>query len=279
MQQTKKPVKIYELINWLLGQEDKLPEHFIEQKSKLGSLVPYITEQLWTNMNLVHYLNKHTNDLFNIPDPIEQLKLVKKIITIQGIPKYKLWNFFPTRGPDLVKEIEERENYDEGNARSKLLMLKAKETKDDIVKKYHKKRETKTSLKQSTTPEDKALVKNAITNEAKKELKKLNKANLFLDNLSQETIDELGLVLFDVSLLKKSNQVLFSFIDKNNQKRYWKEPFAATVYISKKNGVINNDYIEEITDDFIHNKITDIKIFNRIKYAINDSYKRTVNAN
>ncbi len=98
-----------------------------------------------------------------------------------------------------------------------------------------------------------------------------------LDNLTQEVIEREGLVLFDVSLLKKTNRILFIFIDKENKKRYYTEPFQAEIYISKKDGIINNDYIENITDDFVKYNILDIAQYNKLKYIINDNYKRIIN--
>ena len=107
--------------------------------------------------------------------------------------------------------------------------------------------------------------------------KKAQSSNRYLKNLNQEIIDELELVLFDVSLLKKTNRVLYVFIDKNNEKKYFVAPFAATIYISQRDGVINNDYIEERTDEFQEYIIQDIKLYTRLKFMLNDSYGRIVN--
>jgi len=280
MQRTKKPIKIYELINWLLGQDDKIPERFIDQKTKLNSLVPYITEQLWTNMNLVCYLNKYTNDLFNIPDPIEQLRFLKKLFKIRGIVKWDLFQKMPTFKPDIIKEIMEKEDYDEGNARGKEIMLRLKFGDSASQESYKRQKATKTAVKQATTQEDKKIIKNILEQEEikkKKEISKINKT-IYLDNLTQEIIDEQELVLFDISLLKKRNQVLFIFIDKNNHKKYFLMPFAAKIYISKQDGVIHNDYIEAFNPDkFDTYLLSDIKNYTRLKYMLNDSYKRIVN--
>jgi hypothetical protein len=280
MQQTKKPVKIYELINWLLGQEDKLPEHFIEQKSKLGSLVPYITEQLWTNINLVHYLNKHTNDLFNIPDPIEQLLFLKKLFKIRGINKWSLYQKRPDFKPDLIKAIEEKEGYDEGNARGKALILKRKFGLLETQGAYKKQTATKAAVKQATTQEDKKFIKDLLEQKKIQEETNIPKVDegIYIKKLTQEFIDENELVLFDVSLLKKRNQVLFIFIDKNNHKKYYLMPFMAKIYISKVDGVIHNDYIEKLDPDKFNGYVlTDIRNYTRLKYMLNDSYKRIIN--
>ena len=280
MQQIKKTVKIYELINWLLGPDDKIPDHFVDQKTKLNSLVPYITEQLWTNINLVHYLNEYTNDLFNIPDPIDQLQFLKKLFKIRGITKWDLFQKMPTFKPDIIKEIMEKENYDEGNARGKEIVLRRKFGAIASHESYKRQKATKAAVKQATTQADKKFIKDILEQEEIKKKKEIPKVNegIYIKKLTQEFIDENELVLFDVSLLKKRNQVLFIFIDKNNHKKYYLMPFMAKIYISKQDGVINNDYIEELTPKKFNGFIlTDIKVYTRLKYMLNDSYKRIVN--
>jgi hypothetical protein len=280
MQQSKKPIKIYDLINWLLGQADKIPVRFIEQKSKLGSLVPYIVEQLWTNMNLVQYLNKHVNDLFNIPDPIDQLLFLKKLFKLRNINKWSLYQKRPDFKPDIIKAIEEKEGYDEGNARGKALMLKHKFGLLETQGAYKKQTATKAAIKQATTQEDKKFIKDLLEQQKAQEEASVPKIDegIYIKKLTQEVIDENELVLFDVSLLKKRNQVLFIFIDKNNHKKYYLMPFMAKIYISKVDGVIHNDYIEKLDPNKFNGYVlTDIRNYTRLKYMLNDSYKRIIN--
>jgi len=269
-----KEVKFYEIINWLFT-DNEIPEHFTP--SQLNSKVPYLTEQLWVWPKLTWYLNKHTNDLFKIPNPIEQLKLIRKIIHINKITKYELWSFIPERKKDLIKEIQERDNLDENDSRAKLILI---DKLDADISQYTKVAPTKknTDLKNKENQEKvrEALLQRKLLEE-KKMQKKAQSSNRYLKNLNQEIIDELELVLFDVSLLKKTNRVLYVFIDKNNEKKYFVAPFAATIYISQRDGVINNDYIEERTDEFQEYIIQDIKLYTRLKFMLNDSYGRIVN--
>jgi gamma-glutamyl phosphate reductase len=99
-------IKFYNIINWLLSQETEIPQEFLDNRSKLNSIVPYLTEQLWLNPKLINYLNKHVNNLYNIPDPIEQLNFLKKIFKLNHITKFDLYQFIPERSPDIIKEIE-----------------------------------------------------------------------------------------------------------------------------------------------------------------------------
>jgi hypothetical protein len=277
--QTK--LKFYEVVNWLIGPNQDVPERFVLNKTQLNSIVPYLVEQFWTKPKLVKFLNKSTNDLFRIPDPIEQLKLTKKLVALNSISKYDLYSKFPDRRPDVIKEIQERENYDEGNASSKALMLKHKIGCLEMPSEYSRQKATKAALRQASTDEDKKMVKTLLEQKEETEAtmaRSSANATIYLDTLTQEIIDKEELVLFDISLLKKTNRVLFIFIDKNNTKRYYTEPFQAKIYKSILDGVINNDYIEEYNEN-VHQPyvIKNIGLYNKLKYMMNRSYGRLLN--
>ncbi len=277
----KKPavvIKFFEVNNWLFSSEVELPEKFKMNPNKLTGIVPYLTEQFWTQPQLIAYLNKYTNELYGIPDPLEMLKLLKKIILTRGLTKASCWNFMPNRQPNLLKELKERDDLDDGNARSKRMLMKKLHVDSSH---YFKAAPTKknTNLHDSAS---KVIIKEAIVQSEKlqkiaKEEERVNDSR-FLTKLNQEIIDELDLVLFDISLLKKTNRVLFTFIDQDNLKRYFIVPFMAEIYLSKKDGVVNNDYIEDLNDiDFIKYVIRDHKLYNKLKYILNTSYKKALN--
>ncbi len=270
-------IKFYEVIEWLFSRESQLPEKFKMNPQKLNGIVPYLTEQFWAMPQLTSYLNKHTNDLFNIGDPIEVLKLFKKIIISQGLTKANCWNFFPVRKPDLLKELQERDQLDEGNAKSKRMLM----NKLNIESSHYFRAAPTKKGTDLNNPLTKQMVKDVIIQEKKRKIKLKEDAqkndSRYLQRLDQQIIDELKLIIFDVSLLKKTNRVLFTFIDNNNLKRYFITPFSADIYLSKRDGVINNDYIEDNCDDFIHYVIKDFKLYNKLKYMLNASYKKILN--
>jgi hypothetical protein len=276
MPQSKKAIKISDLISWLFSNQE-IPEEFINQKNKLNSLVPYITEQLWRSPQLINYLNKHINDLYKIPNPIELLKFLKKIIKINKLTRYDLYVKYPTRTPDYISKIMEQDDCDEGNATSKLRMMHLKGI-DVNSSEYNKIAPTKTNIKKIQNEDNKKIIEEIMLTENQKELSDLNPKNRYLNEITQEIIDEQELILFDISLLKKTNRILYTFIDKENKKYYKTEDFCAEIYISKTKGVVNNDYIERLDEDKFDKYIfTDIKTYTRLKYMIGDSYKRTVN--
>ena len=272
------PPKIYEIINWLFGPSDQMPDSFIIHKTKLNSLVPYISEQFWLLPKAIVYINKHLNELFNIPDPIENLILIKKIIKDQSIVRNQLFQIKPEFNPNFIDVIEKELEYDEGNAKAKATMMYHRQIPLSTIKKMTP---TKANLKKQD-PEITKKVHQVLETAKKEELEKIQSSittdHYITEKLTQELIDKEELILFDVSLLKKTNRVLFIFIDKNNHKKYYTVPFSAKIYISKQQGIINNDYIETITPEkFNGYRINDIKLYTRLKYMINGSYKKLVN--
>jgi hypothetical protein len=274
---TASKIKFYEVLNWLFSTEE-MPQRFKDAKTQLNSIVPYLEEQFWTKPQVVRYLNEHTNDLFNIPAPIAKLELIRKIIKFQGLTKNDLYDYRSQFQPDILKEIEERDDYDEGNARSRLMMIRKKGIDPSS---YIKKAPTKKNIDLNNS-EVKATVDFALKKQQEKyqveRQQRLAHDERFIRVLNQDVIDELGLVLFDISLLKKTNRVLFSFIDARNQKRYYTEPFMAEFYVSQTAGVINNDYIEDLTEDKFHKyAIRDHRLYTKLKFILNNNYKRIVN--
>lgn len=269
----KTNIKFFEVLNWLTGNDPKIPDKFLENSTKLNGIVPYVAEQLWTQPALVSYLNKYTNDLYKIPDPIELLTLLYKLFKNYQITKFDLWQYIPNRQPDLIKAIQERDDLDEGNARSKFQLIHKLKINTSS---YFKSAPTKNNLEYNK--EDIELVQQVITKKAAEPVTVEKEYNNYIEILDQETIDELDLVLFDITLLKKTNRVLFIFIDKYYQKRYHIVPFRAVIYLSQQTGVINNDYIEDKNSDkFIEYILNEIGLYNKLKFTLASNYKRILN--
>ena len=56
------------------------------------------------------------------------------------------------------------------------------------------------------------------------------------------------------------------------------KPFMAKIFLSNEDCVINNDYIEELTPSkFSGFILKDVKLYMKLKYMLNDSYKRIIN--
>jgi hypothetical protein len=265
--------KTYEVINWLLSSDNEIPERFIIHSTKLNTVVPYITEQLQYKPRLMKYLNTHVNDLYNIPGSIDALVLLKKLFRNFRITKADLRTTRFNPPQRIIETIEKELGYDEGNARSKSIMMQmvGAKIKGPVPA------ATKANVKKNSSNEVKEITKELLSEHRKKEAHVENSGH-YLTELNQEIIDKEELILFDISILEKTNRVLFIFIDKKNHKKYFLKPFAAKIYISKEAGVINNDYIEELDPDkFSGYIINDLRLYNKLKYILGSNYKKVIN--
>jgi len=264
--------KFNDVISWLFTK-NPIPESFLVHKTKLNSIVPYLPEQFWNNPELTRLMNTFYNDLHAIPDSIQQLKSIQKLIIHRGIQKTDLWKFVPRRMPDQIQKIKDIEQLDENDARAKILMLH--KTGNQLPVFLGGKPDTKNEANLE-------IVRNALSKE--KELKRIQEekdrenSNMYLKILNQDIISEMELTLFNVKILKKQNKVLMTFIDKFNKKKYFLENYNASFYISKSNSVIDNDYIvDPDPDKFIKYNITDWQLLNKLRFALNHAYKRSLN--
>lgn len=258
-----------DVVNWLFSNTE-IPEHFIMNQTKLNSIVPYLTEQFWRYPELTKMFNS-TNDLHNIPNSISLLKSIQQVIQYRSLTRNSLWKYIPYRKIDYIQKVQDVEGIQEIDAKSKLKMITATGNK---LPNYIM------PVKQDINNEENlAFVKNALYLEKKKALKKAVNKELYLKELNQEIIDELELTLFNVKLLKIRNQILFTFIDNKNKKRYFLKAFEAKIYVSKHPSVIQNDYLVTPDENFIEYIINDWSLLNKLKFAMNHNYKRIVNIN
>ena len=88
------------------------------------------------------------------------------------------------------------------------------------------------------------------------------------------------LTLIDVFIDEKHNQLVYIFLDKNFKKCYYIESFNYDFFISKKFGIINNDYLEPYNEqDYIKYRIFNFWDYQRLRNAINKNYKKFMNQN
>jgi len=119
------------------------------------------------------------------------------------------------------------------------------------------------------------LLKLIAENEAKNNALKVRNDTRFLKELNQNVIDELELTIFNVKTLPNRNQILFIFIDKDNNKRFFVDDFNFIFYVSNKTNIIENDYLTKY-DESTHIPfiIQNYEVLKHLKFAVNDNYKR-----
>jgi hypothetical protein len=278
---------INDILDFIYSNEEKIPERFIFEKSHLSENLIYMIERFHLYPKILIYLNKYNITMYNpiYEDPFKFLLFLKQIVRETGIPKYKLkWDF-----SKIMEFIEARK------IQSKVEELALSESKQEIdiisdinlrhILSKEKKRiasEERKIIKQkdSSFNDKKDVVKNII--ESQREKNKESKiSDQLLNELNEEIVKELELTLIDTFVNDQKNEVVYIFLDKNYNKKYYKEQFEADIYISTMPGIINNDYLEKITEEnlnkFINYKIPNYWGFQQLKQNINKNYKRFMN--
>lgn len=259
-----------EVFTWLFSNTE-IPEHFLMNSTKLNSIIPYLPEQFWRYPELTKVLNS-ANDLHNIPDSIKLLESIQKIIQFRSLTKYDLWKYIPQRAADYVQKIQDAENIQEIDAKAKLKMIGLT---GNSLPNY-----IRPAKQDVNNVENLNVVKEALEIEKELEFKKTQVAvnqDLYLKELNQEIIDELELTLFNVKLLKKRNQILFTLIDKFHKKRYFLKSFQAKIYVSKHPIIMQNDYLVQPDENFIEYIINDWGLLNKLRFAMNHNHKKAIN--
>jgi hypothetical protein len=106
---------------------------------------------------------------------------------------------------------------------------------------------------------------------------KLKNDKRFIQELTQEVIDSRELTLFNTCTVKSLNGVLFTFIDKHNQKVYYLKPFEFEFYCSRHPNVLMNDYIVPLSlDNHTKYRIINYKDLKSLKYSLNNAYDKYV---
>ena len=97
----------------------------------------------------------------------------------------------------------------------------------------------------------------------------------FIKVINQEIIDEMELTIFNTCTMKSLNSVLFTFINKQNQKVYYLQPFEFEFYASYHSNILKNDYIVPFNPvDHTKYRITNYKDLKSLKYSINNAYDK-----
>ena len=105
--------------------------------------------------------------------------------------------------------------------------------------------------------------------------KKMLNDKRFIKEVNQEIIDEMELTLFNTCTMKNLNSVLFTFINKQNQKVYYLQPFEFEFYASYHSNILKNDYIVPFNPaDHTKYKLTNYKDLKSLKYSVNNAFDK-----
>lgn len=272
----KKKVNIYKELDAFLYNNIPLSDEALSSKTQFRTAVTYLFESFMKMPLISMYLDKHLNGKIEgliSHDPRFILDFYKKIIYENGIKAYQLYKFFPNRiYQTSINTLISKKGYTIREAKDYYInrkVINPLELESLLNNKATKKSEdieiiNKVLLRRVDVLATNVPVVNILPTEN----------NLFITRLDNEIVKSLGLTLFDISVLKKSNEFLYIFIDRENKKRYYKEPFKIEFFINLKTGILNNDYIEEVTKNFQKYFVTDFKELNSLRFLLSKIYKQ-----
>jgi len=267
-------LKIDDVISWLFFPDDKILQNIINRKTDLGNMFFRLPKVFYKFPLLVIQLNK-LNDLYDSWDNIDILYEYRRLIefnniTIQDVTNIR-WNVlqrenFITEYSSKSSDYQRIEYASLYHLNSKIKSLGFNLNLESL---------NPESLKNNDLDQD--LKENILNiNKIKKELKFKND-DRFLQEITQEIIDQLELTIFDVKLLRRTNEVLYIFLAKNSEKKYYKEHMKIDFFYSKNDYIMLNDYIQPY-DSSIHTKYTIIENnhYYQLKKAIFSNFNKSI---
>lgn len=282
--------KTNDIVNWLYdNQLINYPEQWTPFKTQVDSISRYVVSIFQNNLRALHMINKYTNHLYFTNDSFELLIYYKTVVQQLGLvhseryAKFNsrsikskfikicleinpLWHTRDAIGLYMIYELFLRKQHD-------TLILTDNLTSVQIVSFYNDPKLKAQYFNQKEIQAD--LTNRIIELQKENDLIQVSNDTRFIKILDQNIIDELELVVFNVKTLPHQNKILFIFIDKDNNKRFYLEDFNYVFYVSNNSNIIHNDYIEDY-DDKKHQAfvIRKFDILRTLKFSVNDNYKR-----
>jgi len=235
-----------------------------ENKNKIEQAINVVWNTFSFYPQIVKYIDKHANSFqFNTYSTYDKMKFIEMILENSGLTKGDLRFQIP--------EFEKRQRYAKAfyelGSRDiaglyALHKLKIVDLEEDMPK-------IDQSRPKKLSKEDKEKILKA---KEEFEQQKLSNDDVFLPELTQEIIDELELTLYDVHILNDRNQVLYILIDKDNNKRYYVEPFQYQFRYHPEPSIIKKDYFVPIGDTYGY-IIRDTRSYIQLRQALNNNFK------
>ncbi len=267
------PFKLQNMLNWLFdGGSVDIPPLFLYYKTEINGIVWYLHNSFLKKVKFVVLLNEHGNHLYE-NDSMSLVKFYKFLIQQQQLTKQDLMQYWPQKNyrKEFVQRLKELDLADTGNSNAMFELISSGALGQYDIK----------QLIESTFGEQVDMKTDTVTKEEVQAILQQNETRKMMEDskvikvLDQATIDELQLTIFDVKTIKKKNLILYIFIDKDNMKRYYYEPFEFTFFISTDSNIINNDYIQDYNPGIhIAYTMTDYNMVSKFKFMLTDAYKK-----
>ena len=276
--------KMWDLINWMTDGNTNIefPSMWDFFKSDLQYTVNYLINLFINYPRITREANRLLNSLYTTWDYKEILVYYKNVIQKNQLKPNDLYTKFDgkTARKEFV-DICEKINpwWTEADAKGLYALNVEPRVLDsvsnvDLVKIYKdpklamlSKKNNSEGFEEEANRLDELLIEN--------QKQKMMNDKRFLKVINQEIIDEMELTLFNTCTMKSLNSVLFTFINKQNQKVYYLQPFEFEFYASYHSSILKNDYIVPFNPvDHTKYRLTNYKDLKSLKYSINNAYDK-----
>jgi len=241
---------------------ETIDDNWIHENEKdLKQIVGYIWNAFIYTPQTLKFLNNHLNTFdFNSFQLAEKVKFIHFVIhNAKLIPSWLNTDFQPRI--DRIKDTE---------------MLGSEVTDNDKRSLWHLANEFRLFNIQSV--KDTANKPRKLTQQEKQRIQETvqrateQKSNtVVLKELTQEIIDEMELMLFDISVLEKRNMIQYTFLDKNNLKVVYREPYSMKIKFHPNPNIFEKDYFEPF-DNLYEYQFTSIWDYQRFRKALNAAF-------
>jgi len=273
--------KMQDVVAWLYDNKPVVyPDFWLTFKNEVQSISRYIPKIFQTNLKAIYLINKDCNHLHYNHDSFENLMYYKTIIQqlkLSFYDRYVEFNKMTKRKQFIDACLTINPQWHTLDAISIYEMNNRNVFKDSMYLANDQRlefwKDPKKKLKFDTDNTD---LQNRIKELAAENAKhKMLSDKRYIHELNQNVIDDLELVIFNVKTLPARNQILYIFIDKDNNKRFYVEDFEFIFFISNQSSIINNDYIEDFdVNKHIPFMVKSLEVLRTIKFAVQDSHKR-----
>lgn len=276
--------KMWDLINWMTDGNTNIefPPMWDFFKSDLQYTVNYLINLFINYPRITREANRLLNSLYTTWDYKEILMYYKNVVQKNQLRPNDLYTKFDgkTARKEFV-DICETINpwWTEADAKALYALNVGPRVFDsvsnvDLVKIYKdpklamlSKKNNSEGFEEEANRLDELLIEN--------QKQKMMNDKRFLKVINQEIIDEMELTIFNTCTMKSLNSILFTFINKQNQKVYYLQPFEFEFYASYHSSILKNDYIVPFNPvDHTKYRLTNYKDLKSLKYSINNAYDK-----
>ncbi len=232
-----------------------------ENEKDLKKIIGYIWNAFIYTPQALKYLNKHLNTFdFNNFQLIDKVKFIHFIIHHSNIlPSWLNTDFQPRidrikEAEILGKEVTDNDKRVLWHLANEFGIFEMKNIKDI------------SSKPQKLTAQEKQKIQEAV-----QQAEKQKSNTIVLNQLTQEIIDEMELMLFDISVLEKYNMIQYTFLDKNNLKVVYREPYSMKIKFHPSSSIFEKDYFEPF-DNLYEYQFTSIWDYQRFRKTLNAAF-------